>query len=268
VATLARKLYLFAHGAEAFRNQALYPFRAYSPILSVLVWKYPGLAFPFGLLLPFALTGMGLAARRVRTTWPLLLFIVSHVAVIVLFFVCARYRMNILPCLVIFAAFSLNTLAGYIRHQHWTRLSLFLACLGGLTILSNWDIGPMPASFNADAYYSLGARYMEEGRPEAKALLEQALALDPDLTEANGNLALILIQEHDLAGAKACLEVILKQYPTDVGAHINMTSIQAYQGDIEGAKERLRRVLIYDPGNTLAQQNLRVLERKSPPERP
>ncbi len=45
------------------RDQDIYPFRQYSPLLSLLVWK-KWLAFPFGLLLPLALLGMALALRR------------------------------------------------------------------------------------------------------------------------------------------------------------------------------------------------------------
>jgi 4-amino-4-deoxy-L-arabinose transferase-like glycosyltransferase len=64
IKTLAQKLYLFAHAGEAFRNQEIYPFRSYSRVLSVLVWKYSGVAFPYGLLFPFALVGMILASVR------------------------------------------------------------------------------------------------------------------------------------------------------------------------------------------------------------
>src|SRR6185436_7773275 len=47
-----RKLRLLLGGAEIPRNQEIYPARTWSPVLRVLLWKVPGLAFPFGLLLP------------------------------------------------------------------------------------------------------------------------------------------------------------------------------------------------------------------------
>ena len=37
---------------------------ALSPVRRVLLWKVPGLAFPFGLLLPLAVVGLGVAWRR------------------------------------------------------------------------------------------------------------------------------------------------------------------------------------------------------------
>ena len=46
-------------GTEIPRNQELYPARAWSPVLRVLLWKVSGLAFPFGLLLPLAAVGLG-----------------------------------------------------------------------------------------------------------------------------------------------------------------------------------------------------------------
>ena len=57
----ARKLRLLLGGAEILRNQEIYPARAWSPVLRALLWKVPGLAFPFGLLLPLAVVGLGVA---------------------------------------------------------------------------------------------------------------------------------------------------------------------------------------------------------------
>jgi Tfp pilus assembly protein PilF len=95
--------------------------------------------------------------------------------------------------------------------------------------------------------------------------LQKAVEIDPDLPEANGNLALILMKEKNFDDAEACLEVILRQYPADIGANFNLAVIKAYQGDIEGAKERFRRVLSLDPGNVQAQRNLQILENGVPP---
>ena len=57
-----RKLGLLLAGNEIPRNQEIYPTRAWSPVLRVLLWKVPGMAFPFGLLLPLAVVGLGVAA--------------------------------------------------------------------------------------------------------------------------------------------------------------------------------------------------------------
>src|SRR5262249_32132963 len=57
-----KKVRLLLGGDEILRNQAIYPVRADSPVLRLLLWKIPGLAFPFGLLLPPAVLGLVVGA--------------------------------------------------------------------------------------------------------------------------------------------------------------------------------------------------------------
>ncbi len=119
VGLLGRKLYLFANGNEIMRNQEMYPFRQYSPLLAMLVWKW-GIAFPFGVLFPLAIVGAVLALRtKQRRAYPMLLFIVSHILVLILFFVAARYRMNIVPFLIMLAVYAVWQVAAFVRDKAW-----------------------------------------------------------------------------------------------------------------------------------------------------
>jgi len=261
LAVLGKKLSLFAHGNEIMRNQELYPFREYSSLLSILVWKW-GLAFPYGLLFPLAVVGAVFAlARKKEGSWLILLFSASHILVIILFFVCARYRMNILPFLVILAVYGVFALVSLFRERRWLRAVISCGLLTALLVACNWNVGEMATEFNADAYYNLGVKYMEEGRPEAKAMYEKAVALLPDYPEANGNLGVYLDQEGDHLGAIACFQVVLDQYPDDIEANLNLGIAKFGLGDIEGAREQFLLVLALDGDNQLAQNNLAVVER-------
>lgn len=261
LAVLGKKLSLFAHGNEIMRNQELYPFREYSSLLSILVWKW-GLAFPYGLLFPLAVVGAVFAlARKKEGSWLILLFSASHILVIILFFVCARYRMNILPFLVILAVYGVFALVSLFRERRWLRAAISCGLLTVLLVACNWNVGEMATEFNADAYYNLGVKYMEEGRPEAKAMYEKAVALLPDYPEANGNLGIYLDQEGDHLGAIACFQVVLERYPDDVEANLNLGIAKFGLGDIEGAREQFLMVLALDGDNQLAQNNLAVVER-------
>ena len=262
--TLGKKLGLLAHGNEIPRNQAIYPFRTSSWLLSLLLWKH-GIAFPFGVIFPLAVVGAALALRqRVRRAWLPLAFVAAHLLVVAFFFVSARYRMNVVPFLVIFAVFGGAQLAALWRRGSRRVLAGFSAALVVLLGISNWRVGAMASAFDADAYFNLGTRYMQEGRPEAKAMLQKALEVDPQYAEANGNLGVLWLQEGDLRRARACFEAVLRQYPNDIGATIEMGIVLARQGDVAGAKEQFRRVLRIDPQNPLALQNLRVLEAGPP----
>jgi hypothetical protein len=86
-----RKLYLFWWGAEISNNEHIYFLRRYSLPMQATLW-HAGLYFPFGLVGPLALLGMGLAWVRLRArVVPLVAFVALYMISVVLFFVCARY---------------------------------------------------------------------------------------------------------------------------------------------------------------------------------
>jgi tetratricopeptide (TPR) repeat protein len=257
---LAKKLYLYANGNEILRNQEIYPFRQYSPLLYFLVWKW-GVAFPYGILFPLAVVGLGIAlVRRKRYSIPILLLIASHILVILLFFVAARYRMNILPFLVTFAVFGIAALIGQFRDRKWKQASVVCGVLALLLVLCNWNVGKMPREFNADAYYNLGVKYTSEGRPEAKDMFLKAIELEPNYPEANGNLGIIYDQEGEYQKALNCYRIVLDQYPDDIDANIDMGVTLVHLGDLEGARATYERVLQLDPNNQLAAQNIKVID--------
>ena len=106
VTSCSTKTYLFWHGHEVGRNQDLYYARNFSSLLSMLLWK-SSIAFPFGVLAPLALLGIGLLWREGLHREPgsalLLLFLLSYALSVVLFFVTARYRLPVVPVLLLFA---------------------------------------------------------------------------------------------------------------------------------------------------------------------
>jgi Flp pilus assembly protein TadD/4-amino-4-deoxy-L-arabinose transferase-like glycosyltransferase len=264
VGALAYKLYLFAHGNEIMRNQEIYPFRQYSPLLAGLAWKR-GIAFPYGILFPLACMGVFLAVRgRANHVWLLTSFIVTHILVIILFFISARYRMNVLPFLVMFAVYGVSTVINLVRSHQWRRAKPAITLAVGFFVLSNWNVGTMPATFNEDAYYNLGVKYLDEDRDKAKTMFQKAVELVPSYPEANGNLGILLHQEGDHAGARRCFELVLNPYPDDVETNINMGILLFSEGNIDSAKALFRRVLRLEPGNEIARSNLAILEAEKP----
>jgi 4-amino-4-deoxy-L-arabinose transferase-like glycosyltransferase len=178
------KMKLLVSGDEIFRNQAIYPARQYSPILRALLWKIPGLAFPFGVLMPLAAVGLWLGARQA----PLLVALVGGLAATVLmFFVTSRYRVPLLPFLLIFAAY-----AAIWSIEKATNKQRVVAVLAAATVflLSNVGLGAMDRKMNADAEYALAMRLGERGNmQQAMALFESAVASRPDYAEAWLNLS-------------------------------------------------------------------------------
>jgi tetratricopeptide (TPR) repeat protein len=184
---LLKKTYLFWSGPELKRNQDLYYARQHSLLLSALLWDHR-LSFPFGLLGPLGLLGLAWCWRRPGAGL-LHLFVFSYSASVILFFVAARYRMPVVPVLLIFAAAALAELWAALRARAGRRLARRGLPLLGLLVLLNLPAAP---DFRRDAqlYCDLGEVYLRQGQyDQAIQHSLKALELEPDYDYARHNLA-------------------------------------------------------------------------------
>ncbi|MEO6771676.1 MAG: glycosyltransferase family 39 protein [Kofleriaceae bacterium] len=149
---LAKKSYLFVHGAEIPRDTDIYAAR--SGVLAALVWPRP-FAFPDALLVPLALLGIvALWRDRRRLAAPLALLATLAVTTIV-FFVSSRHRAPALPLFALFAA------AGAVRIATWphrARAIALAALVAGIVVtnLPTWETSQSFAG-EADFYRGLAA---------------------------------------------------------------------------------------------------------------
>jgi len=193
-----RKIGLLLQGNEIPRNQEIYPTRTWSPVLRALLWKAPGIAFPFGLLLPLAVVGLGVAGRRAPV---LAASVVLLGLTVVAFFVTARYRAALVPLLALFAAAALRW--AVVEASPRARL----AAAGAATavyMLANVGQGPMPSRMNADAEQGLAHWLESEGRrPEALTLYERLAQEAPNSFDAWYGVAQLAtaLGQPDKAGA-------------------------------------------------------------------
>ena len=181
---LLHKSYLLVWGNEIYRNQAIYPDRLQSPVLRVLLWKAgvpggPGIAFPWGVLLPLCLPGLFLAFKnRERKGVFLALFWLAYGATIVAFFVTERYRIPMVPLMLLVAA------DGWARVAEWWKPSkvrfALVGAMAAVFVIINWNPGPMESDTNHDAYLSVAEQFYSRGDTvNADACYRRGLALDP-----------------------------------------------------------------------------------------
>ncbi len=240
-----KKARLLLGGDEIFRNQAIYPSRRYSSLLSVLLWKVPGLAVPFGLLAPLALLGLAVSFRRA----PLLASIVALYALgIVAFFVAARYRVPLVPYLAIFAAEAVR----WFVTAAPARKAAAAAGVVGLYALCNLGQGKMSMRMNADAEYSLGAQLQAENQlNEATTHYKDALADRPDYLEAWVNLGVLEVSRGNVAEAARAFEEGLKIDPNNGTALIDLAALREREHRWEEAIELYQRAARVDPRDEL-----------------
>ena len=134
-------------------------------------------------------------------------------ATVVMFFVTARYRVPLVPFLLVFAAAGVEWL---LRQASRRQRALAAPALVSLFLLANLGQGAMDNRMNADAEYSLAVHLGEEGHMrEAMALFESALASRPNYSEAWMNLSVCYESFGRTAAAKAAMK---KAYELDPAA--------------------------------------------------
>jgi hypothetical protein len=283
LALQARKLRLLAGGGEIGRNQAIYPARADSPVLRLLLWKIPILSFPFGALLPLAVVGLVVGARRA----PLLAaWVALSAAGVVAFFVTSGYRMPLVPPLIIFGVEGVRWLATEASHRGrlialgggaavWAIANLGQGgladpwvgdgCLGTAPQKAAWNPFAVPcARMNTDAAYSLAVELSNEGRTdEALELYEQALALKPDYGEAWVNSGVLLAQRNRLADAERAFRRALALDSEDTSAMVNLATLRAAAGALDEAIALDEAALEREPSDEVTRGNLAILRARA-----
>lgn len=252
-----KKLRLLLGGDEIYRNQAIYPDR--SPILALLLWKVPGLAFPFGLLLPVAAVGLAVGARRS----PLLsVSILVYALSLVAFFIAGRYRLPLVPLLLVFAAEG----GRWLWKEAVPRQRLL--ALGGMAAVyavANVGQGRMEARMNPDAEFSVGVRIALAGhRDEARDHFRRALDARPDYAEAWSNLGVLLARDGKPEEAERAFLRAVELAPEETTALANLAVFYEKEGRPVEAERLYERILSIDPGDGLAVERLRGLRSPAP----
>ena len=244
---LWRKVYLFWRGDEIPRNLDPYYARTYSSILQVLLWKN-GLAFPFGLIAPLALFGLGAyllsPARRSPAGSLVLLFTATYAFSVVLFFITARYRLPLVPFLLLFAAHGLVTLCRLRgRHLAASVLLLVVFLLG-----SNVGVGAMDTEGDAHQHYWMGVAFEEKGM-RANALREyrHAAEVDPSHEEAVLGLAAMYAsrQRYDEA-IEACRQ-LLDYYPDRSDVRLRLADLFLQKAEYRQAVDLYESLVPWQP---------------------
>ena len=257
----AKKFRLLLGGNEIYRNQAIYPERSSSPLLAALLWKIPGLAFPFGLLLPIAAVGLAIGARRAPLlAWSVAVYALSVVA----FFIAARYRVPLVPLLLVFAAEGGRWLWKEARSRQ--RL-LAVAGMAAVYAIANLGQGRMDSRMNADAEYSVGVRLALAGHPhEARDRFRRALDLKPGYAEAWSNLGVIEARDGNMEVAGRAFLRAVELAPDETAALANLAIYYEKEGRPEEAARLYERILSLDPGDAVAAARLQALRSPAAPE--
>jgi len=241
---LFRKFLLLLDGYEMKRNQDMYGFRKFSFPLGLLLSKRV-IYFPFGVLLPLSLTGMIIFWRnrsnsKRKGPQPLLIFyfVLSQVVALLSFFICARYRLPLVPFLIIFAGFALYWLYEKLKTRIFKDVLLFLLTFLILLLLSNVSHHELTAKNQSDEHYNLGLVYGRQGKfDQAIQEYNQALTFEPDFVMTHFNMAILYQKEDRTDQAAEKYRQVIELFPRAALAYNNLGLIYEERGNLIEAEE-------------------------------
>lgn len=226
---LLKKTYLFWNWYEIPNNQSFYSFEQYSRLLQLL-------PVGFWCVGPLGLLGIAIALRRKHMLFHVA-FLALYSAVIILFFVCDRFRLPVAPLLCMFAGYALVSLYDQVRSKNWGWLARTAFLALGATLLVNSSVYTINRDSRARDFLSLGIVQMNKRNYNAAIILFAQAAEHDVIPRPNlclnwgvaewgrGNMQKAILKFHQ--------ELFV--YPDSHGALSNLSYIYLEMGRIDSA---------------------------------
>jgi Flp pilus assembly protein TadD len=236
---LLRKTVMFWNHFEIPDNFNYYFTRQHAFILHVLFLS-------FGIIAPLGLLGLFLA-RRLPGTWLFALFTFGYMVSIVPFHMASRYRLPVVPVLILFAGYTVACAIDALKSRRLRRLTLGLVPVVVMAVLMNWKVADETGTFKAPLT-DLGIIAAEAGEfEEAVAHYEEALEIDPLYAPALYNLGNALAGMNRFNEAAEAYRKALDADPEFLMAYGNLGKSYIKTGRYEEALGTFDRALARRP---------------------
>ncbi len=259
---------------------------------------FPGLYF--GLVAALAWPGMILSWRLAPPSRWIVFAILLHLAALLPVFVTERYRLPIVPGLLIFAALGLSILWRSCVAAEFGMVALYLALLVASAIFVSWpqrnpslwaldaynsgwqalESGDLPLAEkklalarayvpnNSETNFAFGNLRLAQGdRSSAAIFYREALQIDRTHKGALNNLGVMALEDHDLAAARFYFANALAQDRHNAKTHFLLAKTAAAAGDIAHAESELDQALAITPTQPeFIALKSELIRQKSPPD--
>ena len=241
---MGKKWLLFWNYIENGDTESIYAYESWSKILNIL-----GGFFHFGVLASLSIFGICLTAKDYRKLWLLHLLVIFYTASVTLFFIFSRYRLPIVPLLVMFSAAGLANGFLLARRKKVKMLSLAAAITVFGAIVINWKIIPQDqAHFKALSLSNMCTESLVVGQTrQAVEYCLQSLTINSRNIKVLNNLGAALIEERRFDEAIPVLERALKINPYLAKSHHNLGVALSQIGASQAAAYRHRQARRSEP---------------------
>ena len=282
------KQYIREHPAEwvqllGLKLQNFWRAFPYDDLGIITSFQEDGVLLPgpgFGLVAILALPGLVLAMmRRPASRW-IVAAIVLHMASLLTVFVTERYRMAVVPGLLLLASFGLVEIWRDLSARQWRAIAIYGVALvaavliverpveAGLQTLDEYNssltdleqgrldlaqqklqrsLASNPDS--AETNFAMGNVFLARGdRDSAKKFYRRTLQLDPNHDRVLNNLGVLALEEKRWPLAERFLEGSLRIDASDSKTHYLLARARRELGNTSGASEAVAEALRLEPG--------------------
>jgi tetratricopeptide (TPR) repeat protein len=272
---MGRKFVLLWNAREAVDTESQYTYAEWSLPLRLTGWFTH-----FGILVPLAVIGGWSSWGERRRLSVFYALAATYAASVLVFYVFARYRLPIVPILMLLAARGIVAIPALARSwrsdrppavaprargrraaapapiQRPRRIGGLVAAVIVTAVFTNWPVLSVP-TMEAITENNVARALETNGRVEdAIAHYERATAADPAYAPSYNNLATALRKKGDLDRAIATYQRALALQPDYPDVHYNIGNMLVQQNRLEEAVAQYRQALALNPAFGDAKNNL------------
>ena len=247
---IVKKLLLFWSGYEVPVNYDYHFYQRYSSLL-----RLPFINSMF--YMPFAILGIIIFAPEWRKYWVLYALIGTACLSVVIFYIGHRYRIVVMPIIIIISSAGLVALFDFMREKGLKRWFTLVSLLLLFAIQIGYTQNRISKISYANDYYNISTAYLTKENLESSIYWGQhAVAEDPTYVNAHYNIGIAYLKLKQYDKALVVFSTVIKIDPTEAGAQRNVGGLLLMRREYSKALHHLEKSLEYEPGNIITLMNL------------
>jgi tetratricopeptide (TPR) repeat protein len=235
---MGRKASLVWNRTEYVDTESQESYEDWSPLLRVLAR-----VGHFGVLVPLAVLGVFATWKGRSRIGVHYAMTVAYALSVVVFYVSARYRLPLVPFLMLFASAGLASLASFVRSASGAKIAAAAAVIGVVAIATNRPL--LSADLmRAATETNLGVALQTDNKlHEAETRYRRALAIQPNYAPAHVNLGMVLVALHRPDEAIEAYSHAIELSSTDPDLDYKLGNALLLAGRMPEAAEYFRRAI-------------------------